>query len=61
MEEGDVEGGKSDGDGDKGGRATKRVRASKRATKTKRKKEMAWCGWAYGYTIMPLIHIMQVG
>ena len=38
MEEGDVEGGKSDGDGDKGGRATKRVRAAKRATKTKRKK-----------------------
>ena len=29
MEEGDGEGGKSDGDGDKGGRATKRVRASR--------------------------------
>jgi hypothetical protein len=26
MEEGDGEGGKSDGDGDKGGRTTKRVR-----------------------------------
>ena len=42
MEEGDGEGGKSDCDGEKGGRATKRVRASrKRATKTKRKKGTA--------------------
>ena len=41
MEEGNGEGGKSDGDGDEGVRATKRVRASKRATKTKRKKETA--------------------
>ncbi len=38
MEEGDGEGGNSDGDGDEGGQAMKRVRASKRATQTKRKK-----------------------
>jgi hypothetical protein len=45
MEEGDDEGGTSDGDGDEGGRATKRVMASKRATKTKRKKGTAtWVG-----------------
>ena len=41
MEEGDGEGGKSDGVGDEGGRVMKRVRVSKRATKTKRKKGTA--------------------
>ena len=47
MEEGDGEGGKSNGDGDEGVRAMKRVmRVSKRATKTKRKKGTAT--WVVG-------------
>ena len=41
MEEGGGEGCKSDGNGDDGGRATKMVRASRRATKTKRTMGMA--------------------